>query len=81
MATPENTEILDYLREQFARVHRRFDAIETWQREFAARVTALEHQVADMVATEARHYASLSERLDNLTARVERIERRLELVD
>ena len=45
------------------------------------RMTALEIQVAHQVSTEASHYASLATRLDRFGDRLERIERRLDLVE
>ena len=40
----------------------------------------VEHQIAQVVATEVNHYVSLSDWLDRLVDRVERIERRLDIV-
>ena len=50
-------------------------------REIKQRTTTVEHQIAQVVATEASHYASLSSRLDRLEQRIDRIERRLDLVE
>lgn len=45
------------------------------------RMTAVEIQLGSMAATEQSHYASIAIRLDRHDARLERIERRLELTD
>jgi hypothetical protein len=45
------------------------------------RMTAVEIQLGSMASTEQSHYASLALRLDRHEARLERIERRLDLVD
>ena len=67
---------LDYLREQFARVHARLDVIQGDITNLKVRMSALE--------AEAGHtrigLAELNSRLDRMDARIDRIERRLELV-
>ena len=45
------------------------------------RTTAVEIRLGSMAATEQSHYASLAIRLDRHDARLERIERRLDLAD
>jgi len=50
-------------------------------REFRQRIGLLERQVASLTGNEAEHYASLSFRMDDVVSRLDRIERRLELVD
>ena len=45
------------------------------------RMTAVEIQLGSMASTEQSHYASLALRLDRHEARLERIERRLDLVE
>jgi archaellum component FlaC len=49
-------------------------------RELKHRTSSMEQQVANFAAVEASHYAGMSIRLDRLTDRIERIERRLDLV-
>ena len=49
-------------------------------RELKHRMSTVEQQITLMIASEMSHYASVSLRLDRLTDRVERIERRLEIV-
>jgi hypothetical protein len=50
-------------------------------RELKQRTGVLERQVGALTGNEAEHYASLSVRLDGVGSRLERIERRLELVE
>lgn len=45
------------------------------------RMTAVEIQLGSMASTEQSHYASLAMRLDRHDARLERIERRLDLAE
>jgi hypothetical protein len=45
------------------------------------RFTTLESQVGNLVATERSHYAQVMLRMDRHDARLDRIERRLDLVD
>lgn len=45
------------------------------------RMTTVEIAVGNAAASEATHYASLSARLDRYNDRLERLERRLDLVD
>jgi hypothetical protein len=45
------------------------------------RMTAVEIQIGSMASTEQSHYASLALRLDRTDARLERIERRLDLTE
>jgi tetrahydromethanopterin S-methyltransferase subunit G len=77
----DNANVIDFIREQFARVHRRFDEFDTWRRETTPRLSTIERQIGHLIAIDQEHYASLSERLDNVTQRLERIERRLDLVE
>jgi hypothetical protein len=44
-------------------------------------MTTLEFSVGNLMSIEASHYAGQSGRLDRVDARLERIERRLELAD
>lgn len=46
-----------------------------------SRMTTLEFSVGNLMSIEANHYAGHSGRLDRVDARLERIERRLELAD
>jgi tetrahydromethanopterin S-methyltransferase subunit G len=50
-------------------------------RETKQRMTMVERQVGQVVATEQAHYATFMSRLDRMEDRLERIERRLELVE
>jgi hypothetical protein len=45
------------------------------------RLGTVEQQIGGLAATEANHYASLSVRLDRVAGDVERIKRRLDLVE
>jgi tetrahydromethanopterin S-methyltransferase subunit G len=49
--------------------------------EVKRRLTTLEIQVGNLVATEESHYAQVMQRMDRHEARLDRMERRLELVD
>jgi len=72
-----NDEPLDYLREQFARVHVALADIKETQREHTSRLGRLERSLADVQV----QLAEFSVRMDRFGTRVERIERRLDLVD
>lgn len=74
-------EIIDFLRERFGRVDAQLDAINRTQREYGQRITLLEQQMAQFSANEQNHYANVMLRLDGLADRLERIERRLDLVE
>jgi hypothetical protein len=50
-------------------------------REMRQRIGMLERQVGFLAGNEAEHYASLSIRLDDVVARPERIEWRLDLAE
>lgn len=71
---PENL-ILVYLRRIDARVH----DLRTDMQELKQRLTALEIQIGNLSGTEASHYAQTMQRLDRHEARLDRIERRLEI--
>jgi tetrahydromethanopterin S-methyltransferase subunit G len=73
--------VLDYLREQFARVHQRFDRLTDDVSELKRRMTTLEIQVGNLAGTEGSHYAQVMLRLDRVDVRLDRIERRLDLTD
>jgi phage shock protein A len=49
--------------------------------ELSYRMSTVEQQIANVAASEASHYASVSTRLDHITTRIERIKRRLDLVE
>lgn len=73
---PENL-TLNYLR----RLDSKIDSLAQDIADLKHRMTAVEIQLGSMASTEQSHYASLAMRLDRHDARLERIERRLELVD
>ena len=55
--------------------------IRSENREFRQRIGLLDRQLASLTGNEAEHYASLSLRMDDVVSRLDRIERRLELVE
>jgi len=74
--------VLDYLREQFARVHQRLDAIDRRLDETTKRLTSIEREIAGMqrtLADRAETAVNDRTRMDDFDARLSRIERRLEL--
>jgi hypothetical protein len=71
---PENL-MLVYLR----RLDEKIDRLAEDMREVKLRLTALETAVGNLAATEMSHYAIMADRTDRLTARIERIETRLDL--
>ena len=73
---PENL-LLVYLR----RLDVKMDGLVEDVRDLKQRMTAVEIQLGTIVSTEQSHYASLAARLDRHDARLERIERRLDLAD
>lgn len=70
---PDNL-MLVYLR----RLDEKIDRLAEDMREVKLRLTALETAVGNLAATEMSHYAIMSDRTDRLTARIERIETRLD---
>ena len=70
MSARSDADVLDYLREQFARVHVKLDQVIGDVVEVKERLGLLEGS-----------YASLSRRVDRMSADVERIKVRFELVD
>jgi hypothetical protein len=67
--------VLDYLREQFARLNRRFDETDRWRDETTKRLVNIERSLVGI-----RHeQIDDRERLDNFELRLKRIEQRLEL--
>jgi chromosome segregation ATPase len=77
MSDRPTTEVLDFLREQFARLHTKLDLLTTAQLDHSSRVSSLEAQVALLHGD----FANQSMRIDRIENRLARIERRLDLVD
>jgi hypothetical protein len=74
----------DFLREQFARLHVRLDDAARWQAETSRRLIAIERHIAGVrrdLVLDTEDAANANEQVDDLMARVLRIERRLDLVD
>jgi len=81
MADDPDTNVLDYLREQFLRLHQRLDRHTEDLGDMRRRLTTLEIQIGGFLATEQSHYAQTMLRLDGFDQRLARIERRLELME
>ena len=77
MSDNPNTEVLDYLREQFARVHVKLDRVIEDVGNLKVRVSALEAEAGYVRVG----LAEVNSRLDRMDRRIDRIERRLDLVD
>jgi len=80
--TPEPT-VIDYLREQFFRLHSRLDESAQWQAETTRRLNAIERHIAGVrrdAALDSESLVNTQEQLDALVGRIARIERRLDLV-
>ncbi len=73
----ESHNVLDFMREQFARVHTKLDNLAAGQLDVSRCVTSLEGQLALLHGD----FANQSIRLDRIEQRLERVEGRLELVD
>jgi len=73
---PENI-LLVFLR----RLDAKMDGLAQDIADLKHRMTAVEIQLGSMASTEQSHYASVALRLDRQDARLERIERRLDLTD
>ncbi len=71
---PENL-MLVFLRRLDAKLDQVVDTLSDHGR----RLTALEVAVSNLVATEASHYANTMLRIDGLSDRITRVERRLDL--
>jgi hypothetical protein len=71
---PENL-MLVYLR----RLDAKMDQIVDTLGDHGRRLTALEVAVSNLAATEASHYANTMLRIDGLSDRITRVERRLDL--
>ena len=56
------------------------DALREDMRDVKHRLTTLEIQVTHLASTEASHYAGLAVRMDRTDDRLDRIERRLDIV-
>jgi hypothetical protein len=71
---PENL-TLAYLR----RLDGKLDQVLATQGDHGRRLTTLEIAVGNLAATELNHYANTALRMDQMSERIDRIERRLEL--
>ncbi len=71
---PDNP-MLVYLR----RLDAKIDPLIETQGDHGRRLTSLETAVGHLAATEAGHYAKTMPRIDGLSSRLDRVERRLEL--
>ncbi len=69
-------EVMDFLRAQFDRVHSKLDNLASGQLDLSRRVTSLEAQIGRVHGD----FANQSLRLDRTDVRLERIERRLDIV-
>jgi len=69
-------DVLDFLREQFARVHIKLDDLRTGQLDLSRRVSSFEAQVALLHGD----FANQSMRIDRIELRLDRMERRLDIV-
>jgi hypothetical protein len=63
------------------RLDTKMDSLSQYMADLKHRMTAVEVQPGSMVSTEQSSYASLAMRLDRHDARLERIERRLDLAE
>ncbi len=70
MSDKPDTNVLDYLREQFARVHVKLDRLSDDVGNLKVRMSAVETGLA-----------GVNSRIDRMEVRLDRIERRLDLVD
>ncbi len=78
MSSPsEASNVLDYLREQFARVHTKLDRISGDVTNLKVRVSSLEADSGHMRIG----LAELNSRLDRMDARLERMETRMGLIE
>lgn len=84
MADQQDTAVLDFLREQFARMDARFDRMERLQRETLTRLARIEDGVTKLRRDQADDAAAVMDvqhRVDRMGERLDRIERRLDLSD
>lgn len=72
----QGTDVLDFLREQFARVHTKLDQLTAGQLDLSRRASSLEAQVALLHGD----FANQSMRIDRIELRLGRIEQRLDIV-
>jgi phage shock protein A len=77
----KNSEVLGFLRVQFARIENKIERLAGDLIEIKQRVTALEIQLGSFAATEQTHYGTAMQRFDRLETRINRIERRLDVID
>lgn len=76
MTDPENL-VLVYLRRMDAKLDTMREDITDLKR----RMTTVEIQIGSLIATEQQHYAQTMLRMDAFDARLERIERQLDLTE
>jgi len=69
--------VIDYLREQFARLHSRLGHTDTLLDEVIVRLGSVVRDIAGLKVA----FAGMQVRLDPMTRKLDRIERRLELVE
>jgi hypothetical protein len=84
MTDEQSTQVLDFLREQFARMDARFDKSDRRQREMLAQLVRIETGQGKLRRDQADDAATVIElqgRVVEMDERVTRIERRLGLVD
>ena len=77
MSDNPNAQVLDFLREQFARVHTKLDRLADDVTNLKVRVSAIEAELGHLRIGQAE----INSRLDRLEGRVSMIERRLDLAD
>ena len=79
----QNAEVLDFLRAQFARMDNHFDKVERQLKEHADRLANIETVLVAIRRDNADVFGqviTLGHRLDGMSDRLDRIERRLDLV-
>ncbi len=79
----EELTVLDYLREQSARLNRRLDDMTRWQTGTSDRLVAMERRLAGVrrdAAADAEDVVDLKANVARLAERVQRLERRLDIV-
>jgi hypothetical protein len=72
-----NDDVLDFLREQFARVHLKLDDLADDVGDLKRQMSSIEQAVAGLHGD----FAGQSLRLDRIDIRLDRIERRLDIAD
>ena len=73
----DESEILNFIGEQFRRLNVRFDNLENDVNDIKLRLTANEEHLASMMMS----IAGINSRIDKIDGRISRIERRLDLTD